>query len=533
MDIAFWQQTLRRRDADPVATWNDDEVGALRDYNAQARVAEEALGRVDILGRRNALAVVAGQQAGLFLSPLYIVYKALGATLLARRLADLLDRPVAPVFWIASDDHDFEEIRHAHILHRDGHVETLTYPDDDRDVSDFEARSAFDIPIDTHSVGRLLDCVEQATHPTEFRDARLSAWRDAANESTDIEIFFARLMADTLGPWCPVLLPSRLMPLRRRAMPILQREIEEPGETSRRIVTRIERIEAQGGEAILHRRGNEANFFLYRDGVRGKVSLDDAGAFAVSHPVSGEPLDSLSSENMLRELKTQPEHFSPNVATRPVVQDVALPTIAQIVGPGEKAYLSMLDEVYAFFCVAPPARVARPRALLVEPRIARHLDKLSIGDKVLMREDPEALADAVRRAIAPSGAYQALDALDRRIAEAFDRAREEFGELADQPDVQSALDKTRKHVARSAGQMRERIEKAIDREQERSGDLEGKLLDALLPEGKPQERVLGPLAPFLVNHGPALIDYLARSLNVQSDALGILRLGNMLEGAKQ
>ncbi|HPS01661.1 MAG TPA: bacillithiol biosynthesis BshC, partial [Candidatus Sumerlaeota bacterium] len=115
-----WRRRTAVRDAQPVAPWTPAERAALWEVNRGAGEHAAVKRNIEALGDPATRVVVAGQQAGLFLSPLYILYKALAAVRWAERLTDLLEQPVVPVFWVASDDHDFEEVRHTVYLNREG-----------------------------------------------------------------------------------------------------------------------------------------------------------------------------------------------------------------------------------------------------------------------------------------------------------------------------------------------------------------------------------------------------------------------------
>jgi hypothetical protein len=144
-------------------------IGAER----QAGVAAEALARQQeamgsaraaerarALGRPGAAAVVTGQQAGLFGGPLFVLWKALATVAVARRLEAERGKPVVPVFWVASDDHDFAEIRATTIVDASGALRTLRYAP----VEEPLGRPAWDIVLDD-SVRALVDELARALPP--------------------------------------------------------------------------------------------------------------------------------------------------------------------------------------------------------------------------------------------------------------------------------------------------------------------------------------------------------------------------------
>lgn len=527
-DPAFWHEVCARRGEHPVVPWNENERALLRDFNAAAGAPKRVLDRIDQLGDPQTLVVVTGQQPGLFLTPLYIVYKAIAAIKWAERLEAILNRPVVPVFWIASDDHDFEEIRHVHTLTREGELASWTYELSPAPAN-LHACSIFDIPADRPALHAFLSQVEAASAPSDHRAELLDHWRAIIDASANLEDLFAKLLISLLGDYGLITLPARLAPLRRRGAAVLQREIEKPGKVSEMIRHEAERLKATGEPPAIHRQGNEANFFLYREGVRCKVTVE-GGEFIARSPLSGEPPlpsrppQANSQERLLAELRDTPDHFSPNVVTRPLVQDSALPTIAMIGGPGERRYLAQLREVYNRFDIFTPPVLARPRAMLIEPRIERPLRKHNISPEDLSAERWQIIEEQFLRGGGLSDPLRGVEDLQSTSADAFARFAANLGEFAQNPAIASALAKTRDNCSRAIEMLHERVRRELARAQETNGNHLDRILTALHPKGQPQERVLGPLAPFLLGHGPQFTAWLMKSLALDSDGVQLLYL---------
>ena len=470
--------------------------------------------------------VIAGQQPGLFLSPLYILYKAVAAVKWARVLRESLGRPGAPAFWVASDDHDFEEIRHVRYLNRDGHAARWTYSP--KDCEGQGGKSLFEIPAEDGALASFPEALESSLHDTEFKPALLERWRGTIAASENLEDFFARGMTDLLGSEGLVLVSPRLAPIRRRAAGIIEREIARPRESAGLVRAVAERWAEEGRTPPLHRRGNEANFFLYREGLRCKVTAE-GGVFQIRRPSDGEILETAGSRDLLEELARTPEAFSPNVITRPVVQNSALPILAMVGGPGEARYLAQLEEakVSDFFNAFPAPHLPRPRALLVEPRIERLLKKYGVDGGDLAAEDWETVEKSVVRRGGFGSALDGLEAFRPSGAAALDALAERLGPLAQRSAVASALEKTSKNWTKTVEKLEQRVLKEIESEGKTLGDHLHKILEALRPEHKPQERVLGPLAPFLVNFGPDFVPWLLEALDIEREDVQVLYLSAM------
>jgi bacillithiol biosynthesis cysteine-adding enzyme BshC len=513
------------RDAQPVAPWTVSERAALWEVNRAAGEHVAVKRNIEALGNPATLAVVAGQQAGLFLTPLYILYKALAAVRWAGRLADLLERPVVPVFWVASDDHDFEEVRNTVYLNSEGRCKSWTYTPPGFDPA---GRSVFDIPAAPEVLETFFALLDTDTHDSEFKKSQIHFWRTLACESRTLEDFFLRGLAHLCGPMGLVLLPARLVPVRQRAMPLMEREICHPEALSQRLAEVGKLVEGSGrGKAPIHRSGNEANFFLYRAGRRCKVTVEEE-RFRIHTPAS--PV-LVGADDLLEELRQTPEHFSPNVVTRPVVQDSVLPTLAMVAGPGEVRYLTQLADAgtHDFYSAFGCAVLSRPRVVLVEPRIERLLEKRGIPFELLEREAWNEVEARLADGEQPESVNQALMDLTNDAQAALVRLRTRLGDLANRPSVGTAFEKTERAWLQAASRLEERVRQELRQATGTGADQRERVLEALRPGGLPQERVFGPLAPFLIQYGPDLIPWILNKLDLDRNDLQVLRLEEFLK----
>ena len=132
----------------------------------EARGSKAAAERARALAAPGAAAVVTGQQAGLFGGPLFVLWKALETVAVARRLEAERHKPVVPVFWVASDDHDFAEVRATTIVDASGALRTLRYDPQQEPLG----RPAWDIVLDD-TVGGLVEELARAL-PASTRPGR-------------------------------------------------------------------------------------------------------------------------------------------------------------------------------------------------------------------------------------------------------------------------------------------------------------------------------------------------------------------------
>ena len=458
----------------------------LAEQNLAWGAGAETLALVDRLRDERSVAVVTGQQLGLFAGPLYTVYKALSAVRAAAHVEAVTGRPAVPVFWLADEDHDFAEVRGA--VFTDGlRVRFATY-DDGRPL-DGPRPPVGRIVLDEAALAETFAALERALPGGPHREQALALARDAYRPGRTIRDAFAVLLR-ALAPGL-VLMSADDARLKRLAAPVLEREAGEWRETARVLADQSARLVAAGFHAQIE--PSPLGLFWIDDaGIRRPVDPLDAGGVTLR----GTAVRWTEAEFHTRVART-PERVSPNVVLRPLVQDTLLPTAVYVAGPGEAAYYAQLAPVYARFGVPMPAVVPRLSLTLVEPGVRKTLDRygLSVPD---VGGDVQALWKRL-----------ALSASDLDLDGTFSRARTDAERLADE------MERVAGHVDESldgaAGAFRQAVRHALGRletktvrvEKRRHTDILARVeraRAALWPAGALQERALSPLQ-IVARHG--------------------------------
>jgi bacillithiol biosynthesis cysteine-adding enzyme BshC len=257
-----------------------------------------------------------------------------------------------------------------------------------------------------------------------------------------------------------------------------------------------------GYAAQIDARPDGVNCFVLWNGRRSLVR--DADGLRLRD--SGKDIPASELRRLARE---QPELLSPNVALRPVVQDYLLPTIAYVAGPGELAYFAQLRPLYEAFEVPMPLVIPRASFTLLEPRIARLLARFRLGLPDLTLE-PEQLASRVLRAQLPpdfeatlAKAREGVDEIFRGVGEAV---------AAVDPTLKATVGQTSGHIQGHLDQLERKAVQALKRREAETRQQVQRVREALMPGGKPQERVFPALA-FLAKFGPGLIQTLLGAID--------------------
>ena len=503
-----------RWDLDAIATVADQAARAPRDRqevaNAlvaqqRARGAERAAEQASRLADKDAAAILTGQQAVLFGGPLYVLYKAIAAVKLARLLEERRGAPVVPVFWVASDDHDFAEIRQVSVLDEQGRIRSLRYAPKDEPVG----QPAASIRLDA-SISELIDEAVSCLPPSLHRDAAIERLRATYRPGVALASAFAAFLSSLL-PELAIMDPADPA-LKRLMAPVMKREIAEASPTSRLAADAAPRLLAAGYHQQVPVREGFLNLFWY-DGERRALAVRDG---LVELRGTGRRVAPAEAEAAL---EREPERFSPGVLLRPLAQDTLLPTAAYVGGPAEIAYHAQIGPSYAHFGIVRPALVPRPSLTLLEPGQVRALEaeSLSLAD---LEGDPEALLARWAREAYPeieAAFASAKDAVARELA----IVEEKLGAL--DPTLRAAADSARGRTLFQIDGLHEKATRALKKRDQTRAERLRRTRDALFPGGSFQERGLGFLGP-LARHGTSLVDEIREGMDVFAKGHQVLSL---------
>jgi bacillithiol biosynthesis cysteine-adding enzyme BshC len=450
--------------------------------------AAQALER---LYRPGALCVTTGQQPGLFLGPLFTVYKALTTVALARRLERRLGRPVVPVFWVAGDDHDFAEAGHTFLLSQAGEPTRLALPD--------RAADAALTPMYREALGPAVeDLVARfwAEQPaTEFRP-EIEGWlrRHYVPAATVAEAF-ATAIGELLSELGLVVFRPTHPAAKAVMRPCLLDALAHAGTLDAALAGRAQQLTGAGRPAPVAVGEGATLVMLEGSAGRDRLVLAD-GAFHTRR--AGERYTLAELRRLADEA---PERLSPNVLLRPVVEAAMLPTLAYVGGPGEVAYFPQCEPIYAALGVRPQAPVARWSAVVIEARVRKVLDRYGIALDDLRLPEGQLEQRLVRGEIPPD-AQDAIEVLRRVLEDEYGRLRD--AAVAIDPTLQKAVESSRNAALAGTHDLEKRLLGHLKQRNETLLQQIARARNALYPFGRPQERVFGPV-PFLVRYGGAFL----------------------------
>jgi bacillithiol biosynthesis cysteine-adding enzyme BshC len=474
----------------------------LLEQNRAFAAAPRALQQADRVADPRALAVIGGQQAGLFSGPLYTVHKALTILALAADLEARLARPVIPVFWIASEDSDAAEIDHATVLDQAGGLRNIVAPPPAAGTG-----GADRLPVSLlrfgPDIGEAVQALASLLPGSGFSQDVMDAVRSAYAPGRSFPQAFGRLMAWLFSARGLVLVDPSDPRLKALALPLFRREIRQRSPVSEAVREQSRRLAAAGYEAQIELRDGMLTLFR-QDPGRESIAVGPGG-FQLR--ASGR---TLSEQELVAELESDPGRFTPNAALRPLFQDSVFPTLAAVLGPAELAYFSQLTLAYRRMGVPMPVLFPRATVTLLEQRVARTMDKLGITLHDVLSRGGAIVDDIVRREV-PADVRSGLEEGRARVASVWEDLSGRIARL------DPTLAPTAQIAAAASMKQFDFIEKKVAQAAKKRDEVlrgqVGRLTDAVLPRGGLQERALNVL-PFLARHGTGLLEQEAREVDV-------------------
>ncbi len=456
-------------------------VAALRARNGDSA-------SLDLLARPETVAVVTGQQVGLFSGPAYTVYKALTAARLSEQL-NTQGIPAVPIFWLATEDHDFAEVNHSYVFdpaHRpialsvDGHAGT--------------GRPVGAIPITSPP----LDSLREALGGFSYGEEVVEMVGQSYFPGTTFGAAFQALLQRLLAGHGLLFIDPLDDAVRRMAAPLLREALRDGKNMQRKLLARNQELEAAGYHAQVHLEPKTSLVFLLEGDQRITLRREN-GDYA-----------SKDRRYSTAELMDLAEHLSPNALLRPVVQDYILPTVAYVGGPAELAYVAQSRVLYDDLLHRMPVMLSRSAFTLLDAKTAKLMDKYGLTLPSFFHGE-----DGVREAIAQKLIPADLASRFQQIETATARSLDELHVVLNSFDatLAAATDKSRAKILYQLSKLERKTAREMLQRDERTAEEARYMSGLIFPEKHLQERFYSIL-PFVATHGPGLMDTLYANIHL-------------------
>ena len=476
---------------------------ALAAMNERWGASQETLDNINLLRDADCIAVVSGQQAGLFTGPLYTIYKALSAVKLAGCLSQR-DTKAVPVFWMAAEDHDFIEVAKAEFIGRDCQLKQVEVSTDLHREGQPVGRVVLDDSINA-VVDQLFELLPNSEFAEDMKALVRSAWQPGRGYADS----FATMMTSLLGRYGLIFLDPLEPEMKKLAAPLYSAAIRRAPEIASAVEQRSRELETAGYHAQVMATANSFPLFLHNEaGARHALVRNENGKYQTKDSEKDYSLDELAELAL-----AEPQRFSPNVTLRAVVQDYLLPTIAYYGGAAEIAYFAQTAEVYRV--LERPATPILPRSSLT--MIERHTGRVLERYGLTLADFFEGLEPVTKRVVEEHlGAATARNftSAEENIHGELDRLKLELQAI--DPTLADALETGRKKITYQLEGLRTRFVRAQMTRDEAAHRQLQRAFDQLYPNKDLQERHIN-ISSLLARHGTYVIEWIYNAINLGSN----------------
>ena len=479
----------------------------LEKQNRHFGACDKTMAQLEQLKSGSARVVITGQQTGVFGGPMYVLYKALTTIKLADRWSRLHKIPFVPVFWLAADDSDFEEINHITFLNKQFENQKLAI---EKSVSGNVPVS--DIPLGA-GIDELLASFADSVRESEYLQEIMQHVQAAYTSQRSVSGAFGHWLMHCLKEFGIILIDPTDPQIRNFLSDIWVREIEQESPSTQAVLQTSDALEKSGYALQVPLRAGRLNLF-YLDGERKPLEIIDSGF----QTTDGE--QQFSKVQLLELARNHPERFSPNVILRAITQDTLFPTVAYVAGPAEVGYFAQLKGVYEAFEVPMPAIYPRKSLTIIEPTVDRIMDKHSLTMQDAWGNIESKITELARQRL-PETLTKQVTAMKARWPEALHGLQDDIEQL--DPTLLKMLDNTAGRIASTIDAFEKKMVQAAKRQDDISRQQLYKVAAALYPNQSLQERVHN-FTPYLIKYGPLIIERIYEILDISSTRHQIVRL---------
>lgn len=443
--------------------------------------------QVALLAQPGTVVVVSGQQTGLFLGPLYTVYKAAAAIVAARQLTAETGVACVPLFWLQTEDHDFAEIDHAFVPRTGQDAVTIALAPGEPSPA-----ATSRVPVAHRLLGAdvttALDQLRTELHGLPHADEALALLAPHWQPGVPITTAFAHTLAALFAAQGLVFLDPRDPDLAPLAAPFHRRCVLEAQAIAKGLARQVVAVQAAGFAAQVHIRPGSPLSFVSPDAVDGaRYRLDPTASPDIWQLVGHPKHATVTTQTLLDWADTEPLRLTTSALSRPLLQDQWLPTVGYVGGPGELAYFAQLAPLYRHFSLPMPLFVHRARFVLLDHKTRALLDTLELPLSALAGP-----RDALLRTLAINDPGSDFDAPHTVAAQlslgpAFTQLKAQMARL--DPGLGKAVTRTEETVHEAVTRLVDKYAKALAQRDQQTVDRLDRARQWLFPGGVPQERV--------------------------------------------
>jgi len=466
---------------------------------------------IELLREGDCVAIVTGQQAGLFSGALYTIYKALSAVRLAEDLRRQNIKAV-PVFWIAEEDHDFAEVRKMSAVDKEGKLAEF-----ENTPKNYVENTPVGLVKLDETITEIIESLFDNLPRTEFSDELKKLLAETYQTGETYSTAFTKFLAKIFSDYGLIFLSPLNQKLKKLCAPIFAEAVEKSCEIVSALLSRSAELKSANYHAqVLVAEDSFPFFYQNENGTRQPLRRDlQNGQIKVSK--SKTAFDKAELKEIAQ---SSSQNLSPNALLRPVVQDYLLPTLVYFGGAAEIAYFAQNSVIYEI--LNRPVTPIRHRAsfTVIEPKHTRTLEKYELNFLDLFVGKEQILAQVVEKFLSTETA-KVFDEVKEIINTQLNRLDKSL--IKSEPTLSANLANRRKKILWHTGALRKKYHRAEIQKNEIVGRRIENLFTAILPHNALQERTLN-LATFLNLYGANFVDWIYDAVETDEKEHQILYL---------
>lgn len=486
----------------------DAVTTALTEQNQKYGCGHKTLENISNLNRVDACAVVTGQQTGLFGGPLYTIYKVLTAVKLADYLNHNVKRCFVPIFWLASDDHDFAEINHIILLDKENKVQKIHYKGHS---------TALKMPVSKIMLTSEIDnCIQQlisTTPDSEFKQEILTDIKKVYQPGQSLVDAFARWMTRLFRSHGLIIIDAGVPIFKKLGKRVFHKEIAGSSPSTQQALRSSQRLKRLNYHPQIQLHRGKLNLFFAE---KERLTIENKSDGFVIKGTS----DFYEKDEFLALAEKKPHFFSPNVLLRSIYQDTLLPTAAYVGGPSEIAYLAQMKNVYESFDLSMPVIYPRKTVTIIEKKIEKIMNNFGLNIPDIWNESTRPIDKIIGTKI-PESIDETLKAVSSHLEQDLKSLKKQI--TAFEPTLEKPVTTSMRRIDYQIQFMKKKILQASKKRNRILIRQLQKVKNNLYPDNHLQERTFN-IVPFLIKYGYTFIERLYREIDIEDPGHQVIRL---------
>ncbi|MFY3793505.1 bacillithiol biosynthesis cysteine-adding enzyme BshC [Ureibacillus sp. MALMAid1270] len=437
--------------------------------------------------------IVGGQQAGILTGPLYSIHKAISVILLAKKQTEKLGVKVIPLFWIAGEDHDIEEINHTYTIYQTEPKKRVYRERNNRKTM------ASTTEINKVQLKKTIDEIFKDFGETAYTQELYQFVLSSINDSETFTDFFVRCMNSFFKDEGLLMIDAAYPPFRRYESDFFKKIIEKNEKIAEVVVNKEQLLNDAGFGKPIEATLENANLFFVQDGER--FLLERVGNLFINETSNIK----FAKDELLEIALNNPEKLSNNVVTRPLMQEMTIPVLAFVGGPGELAYWATLKDAFEVMDLQMPIIVPRLNITLISRKVEQLLEEYKLTVEDVFVGKVKELKNKFLESIQDEEAKEQINQLQRLLENQYQKLSTHLNEQ--QLHLDFIIEKNINYHAQQFEYLKSKIEQQVLLKHDKIIRQFNTLSSELYPNDNYQERVFNPYQ-YLNIYGPTLISEL-------------------------